>query len=648
MRTGNKSWFPQTTIWLIVIAFAGWNGVFAQQKPVVVGTQPPNDATGVSRYLASVSMTFSKDMNTSYCGAATTNWTHGGPGSSCFWSADKRTMTLTRETPVTAINFLTRITFNLNPDWMPQAFWLRDSEGNLLDAYTFSFTIEDRPQPVKVPSNSQKGFSWPYYLYIPSTIKNPPVLTVEPNNTGAVSDDFSVHDKAANDLILWKREWADAWGVPYLVPVFPRPAFDPFMYTHALDRKTLQTTLPGYQRIDLQLIAMIADARARLAAQSIDVDPKVFMTGMSASGSFVSRFVMLHPDVVKAASIGAPGFGPIVPVVTWNNQTLTYPVGIADLDMLVGRGFDGETFRTVPLQVWVGDEDLVGSYWRLSDPEVALVSATFGGVNDYDRWPIYELVYHSAGSNCQFVIFPGMGHTFPDLSYLTEFFERNHGSPMPPLPKPQLYKIYFPHVASFSGWDTEIAVLNTVPGGEPVRGKLQTYGAAGNLLQSADIEIQPGGRKEITIGSFFQNPADIAYLALVSDSGYLAGYTRFSQPGNRTSLIAAVGANHGWFTKVENEGWTGIAFVNVDTAKANVTLTGSDDAGNQVAEVSIGLAPGIKSIALIGELFKLDAARITYVRWVSDKKIVGFTVSGSADATMLDGLHSLGQYVPSP
>jgi hypothetical protein len=357
---------------------------------------------------------------------------------------------------------------------------------------------------------------------------------------------------------------------------------------------------------------------------------------------------MLHPDIVKAASFGAPGFGPIVPVVQWNGLTLPYPEGVADLEEVAGQRFDADTFRTVPLQVWAGDEDVnVAPYWNPSDPTVALVSAAFGGFYLYQRWPRYEAAYKSAGASCQFVVFPGLGHAWLDESYLTEFFERNRGGPMPPLPKPMLYKIYFPHVASFPPWETEIGVVNTIPGGEAVRGKLQAFRAqGGSPLQSLDIVLQPSEGKEITVGSTFQNPADIAYLILVSDSGFLAGYTRFSQPGNRVSLISTPASPRGWFTKVETDGWTGIAFVNADSATAGVRLTAMDDGGTPVATASFTLTPGQKYVALVSELFRFDAARASYISYVSDKKLVGFTVSGSGNGQMLDGLHSLGQYVP--
>ena len=89
-----------------------------------------------------------------------------------------------------------------------------------------------------------------------------------------------------------------------------RPFGAPLPYCN---RSTLLTKLPGLERIDLQLLKMIDDARERFAARGINLDSKVFLWGFSASGQFVSRFVMLHPDRVKAASFGSPMYGPTVP-----------------------------------------------------------------------------------------------------------------------------------------------------------------------------------------------------------------------------------------------------------------------------------------------------------------------------------------------
>jgi len=620
-------------------------------KPRVVGTNPANGAAGVSRYLGCISTTFDTAMNTSSCGMSTSNWFIGSGSSSCTWSADQRTMTYCRPDPNNnPLAYGSVVVAYLNPAGTQP--WIRDADGDYLDPYSFQFTIEIPAGrgKIKVPADPAAGFSWPYYLYTPVTLKDPPVLMVETNNTGTVSDDWSVHDAAASGLIDSKRSWAEDLGVPYLVPTFPRPASNISTYTHALDRNTILTSMTGLQRIDLQLLKMIADARARLASNGINTDSRVFMVGASASGSFVSRFVMLHPDAVKAASIGCPGWGPIVPVANFGGWTLNYPEGIADLATLVGRPFDAAAFRNVPLQVWVGDEDYnVDPWWNLSDATVSLVHSAFGGRHLYQRWPRYEAAYAGVTSMAQFVVFPRMGHAWASWSYMKEFFERNRSAPQPPLPKPMAYKLYFPHVASDGHWETEIALLNTVPGGTTVKGQLQAFAkGGGSALESIYVEIPPGGRKEITVGKAFRNPSEIAYLAYVSDSAFLAGYTRFNEPGNRVSLpLIAEEFMEGWFPKVESDGWTGLAFVNIDSAQADVTLAAYDEHGNRIAEnVLRAVKPGEKVIGLIYQLFpgaNLAAAR--YFHFVSDKSFIGYSVSRSDDGTKLDGLMALPRYL---
>jgi hypothetical protein len=531
---------------------------------------------------------------------------------------------------------------------MPQAIIYRDTEGNILDPYKFAFTIAGGQSGLsRIVANPSKGFSWPYYLYIPPNVKNPAVLLVQPNNTGSVDDNAAVHDTAARTLIEGSRYWADELGTPYLIPTFPRPASLPVGYTHALDRDVLLTKVAGYERIDLQLIAMIEDARSALSAKGINVAPRVFMEGSSASGSFVSRFAMLHPDVVKAASIGCPGFGPIVPASSWNGQNLPYPEGISDLKDLVGSSFDSTAFQTVPLQVWVGDEDYnVDPWWNPSDPTVARVIAAFGGRHLYSRWPRYEAAYGSVTRLAQFVVFPGMGHQMAPWSYLREFFENNRTSPQPPLPKPLQFKIYFPHVASSGPWETEIALVNTIAGSVGVRGQLQAFRAdGGSALQSVPIEIPSGGRKEITVGTFFQNPGEIAYLIFLADSGFIAGYTRFNQPGNRVSLPATSGVQEGWFPKMERDGWTGLAFVNISEGEASVTLAAFNENGNKVAEEHLKVGSGVKTVGMVDQVFHSDVTEARYFSFSSDRLILAFSVSGSADGLMLDGLPSLGWYI---
>ena len=82
------------------------------------------------------------------------------------------------------------------------------------------------------------------------------------------------------------------------------------------------------------------------------------------------------------------------------------------------------------------------------------------------------------------------------------------------------------------------------------------------------------------------------------------GATRFNEPGNRATLPAASGAQEGWFPKIERDGWTGIAFVNISDQAANVTLAAFDDNGNRVAETSLKVDSGVKTVGFVDQVFR--------------------------------------------
>jgi len=263
----------------------------------------------------------------------------------------------------------------------------------------------------KVEANPAKGFYWPYYLNIPNSARSTTLL-VQPNNTGYGDDDPAVHDEAARQQAEWSTHYAQELRSPLLVPTFPRPYTNWQVYTQALDRDTLQTTLPNLQRIDLQLIAMIDDAIEMLSGMGINADYRVFIMGFSASGMFTNRFTVLHPDRVKAAAVGSPGGWPIAPVEVWQGETLRYHVGVSDIQQLIGKPFDLGLFRTVPLFFYLGDQDTndsvpYGDSYEQEDRE--LVTRLFG-TTPIERWPKAQEIYDSVDCTSQFVLYPGAGH----------------------------------------------------------------------------------------------------------------------------------------------------------------------------------------------------------------------------------------------
>lgn len=396
--------------------------------PIVISTSPANGVRDVSRNLERVIVNFNKAMNTSHI-----NMTTNFPSFSISWSNDSRSLYL-RTDPDIPLSAGMTYTFTLNPF---DGNNFRDTQGNILPKTTFSFTtIEDYDyELIKVPANYAKGFDWPYYFAIPNDLRSPATLLVEPNNTGTWSNDLSVHDSSALNLLRWRADFAVKLKVPLLVPTFPRP-YTPEVpggiYTHALDWFSLNTDYSSgsIERIDLQLIAMIRDAQDRLKTMGYIVDSKIFMMGFSASGAFTSRFTALHPHIIRASASGSGGGWPLAPVANWQGKRLGYPVGIAGLADLIGKPFDLATLRKIPQYIYVGDQDqndALDTRVLPEDEKEAICDWLDCGPLPYisKRWPHSQEIYESVQANAQFVVYPGVAHTITRQMFddVQNFFE---------------------------------------------------------------------------------------------------------------------------------------------------------------------------------------------------------------------------------
>ena len=268
-------------------------------------------------------------------------------------------------------------------------------------------------------ANPSKRFSYPYYLYVPPELRTAEArrqvhtLLVLPNNTGKIADDFAVHEADVKRRMGGASAIASALKVAVLMPVFPRPESDWRIYTHALDRDSMITDKKEYRRFDLQLVAMIDDARKRLAEQKLKFDKRVLINGFSAQGMFANRFTFLHPDRVKAAVVGSPGGWPIAPVPRYKNKELRYPIGIADFRQVAGEKIDLRQLRRVPLFIFVGDKDdndsvVFGDSYDDEDRELIL---PLFGQKPVDRWETAKSLYREAGLNAEFKLYPGAAHT---------------------------------------------------------------------------------------------------------------------------------------------------------------------------------------------------------------------------------------------
>jgi len=119
---------------------------------------------------------------------------------------------------------------------------------------------------------------------------------------------------------------------------------------------------------------------------------------------------------------------------------------------------------------------------------------------------------------------------------------------------------------------------------------------------------------------------------------FLSAYTKFFKLGNRVAIEATKGKPRGIFLKRDLEGWTGIAFVNPEDRAVNVSLKAINDSGNIIAEKILSVPAGAKIVGNLEVLMDVDIQSATYLRYNADGNIIGFSLNGSADGKMLDGL----------
>lgn len=198
-------------------------------------------------------------------------------------------------------------------------------------------------QTIRIDPQPELGFFYPYYLYIPDNTRTDTsvYMLVEPNNTGTRTDDFTIHEQKAKSALEkgYPNRIASRIGIPLLMPVFPRLASQPLLYTHSLDRDSLLVKEGSLLRIDLQLIAMIHHAQKLLGEKGLMIQDKVLLDGFSGSGQFVNRFAFLHPDYVKAVACGGMNGKPMLPFAELEREKLIYPIGVYDLKELTGDQF---------------------------------------------------------------------------------------------------------------------------------------------------------------------------------------------------------------------------------------------------------------------------------------------------------------------
>jgi len=200
--------------------------------------------------------------------------------------------------------------------------------------------------------------------------------------------------------------------------------------------------------------------------------------------------------------------------------------------------------------------------------------------------------------------------------------------------------LYYPHTATERGWGTGVVAYNSSDIACDIT--ITPYTAAGEPLSPVTDTI---GGKEQYIGmvSGLGLPVDTAWL-MIDASSPITGFELFAN----TDLLAGytgvgITGTDGVFAKIEKDGATGIAFVNIENSSATVTLNAYNDIGAVVATKALNLNAYEKVVNIPEEIFTgTDISSATYITYSSDRQVVGFQLNASSDGMMLDALPAIG------
>lgn len=197
--------------------------------------------------------------------------------------------------------------------------------------------------------------------------------------------------------------------------------------------------------------------------------------------------------------------------------------------------------------------------------------------------------------------------------------------------------LYFPHVASNQTWWTGIAAYNPNP--REAELTITPYTEKGKPL---DTHVTAVSAKENYLGNpeDLELPAGTAWFKIES-SRPLNGFELFGTINGRELAgysTVNISRAQGIFPKLDNQGWTGIAFVNTADVQAEIDLEFFSDEGVSVGGETISLEGYEKLVGQPEALFGSYTFDASYLQFSADREVVGFQLNAGAGNMMLDAL----------
>lgn len=194
-------------------------------------------------------------------------------------------------------------------------------------------------------------------------------------------------------------------GMAVLAPLFPAGIDDPD------DVHNYKSLLYRGIRFDEILLAMINEAAERWSVET----ERFSLSGFSGGGQFAHRFLYLHPERLRAVSIGAPGRVTLPDDEPW-------PLGLGGARDLFGIAPDLSTVAAIPLQVIVGGADLAADV--LATVAGSPLEARAGRTR-VERAGRLAAELSGLGTDVETVLVPGVAHDAGGVApFVIDFLRR--------------------------------------------------------------------------------------------------------------------------------------------------------------------------------------------------------------------------------
>lgn len=296
-----------------------------------------------------------------------------------------------------------------------------------------------------VEADADAGFHSPYYLYTPKTTdsakesvsrsRERPLLVQV--STWPEFDDRI--EKSRETIQAGVMRWtAEQTECPVLVAPLP------FGESRFGLKPGTEYSDPRHKRADLQLLAMIQDAKSRLNGDTYTVADQIHFHGYSSNGIFADTFAALHPEHVRVISSGGNGIT-FLPFAEFTDDIPTYgdpdrstvpwPIGSGDFEELADKEFNRAAWMEINQFRHVGAEDqdpknpdeYLHKLYKGSDEIDELVKETFGSLQVDHRFETSRKIYDHLGVPATFTAFEGVGHGIrgEQMRKIAEYHQQN-------------------------------------------------------------------------------------------------------------------------------------------------------------------------------------------------------------------------------